>query len=168
MLVWKVFMIRAQIILGWNMTQIRLGINFIFKFRLKLSWYETWPCALRGTGALRRAKRERVPRSRMMPLASAKKYSGEEDSELQGICRQGIGSFVRNSYVSTLRPVVLCPDLCTPERHAGRLAFRAPDRGAERGACGWVLRRRLARKECCVLFLQKSPENSGCLREYLI
>ena len=29
--------------------------------------------------------------------------------------RQGIGSFVRNSYFSTLCPVVVCPYLCTPD-----------------------------------------------------
>ena len=33
----------------------------------------------------------------------------------KGIWRQGIGSFVRNSYVSTLCPVAICPYLCTPD-----------------------------------------------------
>ena len=33
----------------------------------------------------------------------------------RGIWRQGIGSFVRDSYVSTLCPVVICPYLCTSE-----------------------------------------------------
>ena len=32
----------------------------------------------------------------------------------KGIWRQGIGSFAMNSQVSTLRPVVTCPYLCTP------------------------------------------------------
>ena len=38
------------------------------------------------------------------------------------IRRQGIGSFVRNSYVSTLCPVVICPYLCTSEN--GRVLHR--------------------------------------------
>ena len=33
----------------------------------------------------------------------------------KGIWRQGVGSFVRKSYVSTLCPVVTCPYLCTSE-----------------------------------------------------
>ena len=33
----------------------------------------------------------------------------------KGIRRQGIGSFVRSSHVSTLCPVVICPSLCTSE-----------------------------------------------------
>ena len=33
----------------------------------------------------------------------------------KGIWRQGIGSFVRKAYVSTLCPVVVCPYLCTSE-----------------------------------------------------
>ena len=33
----------------------------------------------------------------------------------KGIGRQGVGSFVRDSYVSTLRPVVIRPYLCTSE-----------------------------------------------------
>ena len=33
----------------------------------------------------------------------------------KGIWRQGIGSFVRDSYVSTLWPVVICPYLCTSD-----------------------------------------------------
>ena len=33
----------------------------------------------------------------------------------KGISRQGIGSFVRISYGSTLYPVVFCPYLCTSE-----------------------------------------------------
>ena len=39
----------------------------------------------------------------------------------KGIWRQGIGSFVRNSCVSTLCPVVICPYLCTSEA-----CFRCP------------------------------------------
>ena len=37
----------------------------------------------------------------------------------KGIWRQGIGSFVRNSYVSTLCPVVICPYWCTSDSPAG-------------------------------------------------
>ena len=33
----------------------------------------------------------------------------------KGIWRQGIGSFVSKSYVSTLCPVVICPHLCTSD-----------------------------------------------------
>ena len=33
----------------------------------------------------------------------------------EGIGRQGTGSFLRSSWVSTLRPVVICPYLCTPD-----------------------------------------------------
>ena len=33
----------------------------------------------------------------------------------KGIRRQGIGSFIRNSYVSTLCPVVMCPYVCTSD-----------------------------------------------------
>ena len=34
----------------------------------------------------------------------------------KGTWRQGIGSFVRNSHVSTLCPVVICPYLCTSDK----------------------------------------------------
>ena len=34
---------------------------------------------------------------------------------IKGIWRQGIGSFVGKSYVSTLCPVVICPYLCTSD-----------------------------------------------------
>ena len=37
----------------------------------------------------------------------------------KGIRRQGIGSSVRNSNVSKLCPVVICPRLCTSDRRAG-------------------------------------------------
>ena len=54
--------------------------------------------------------------------ARARRRSGRQQwqSMLQsyinkGIRRQGIGSVVRNSYVSTLCPVVICPNLCTSE-----------------------------------------------------
>ena len=36
----------------------------------------------------------------------------------KGIWRQGIASFVRNSYVSTPCPVVICPYLCAPAQLA--------------------------------------------------
>ena len=39
--------------------------------------------------------------------------------------RQGIGSFVRDSYVSTRYPVVVCPHLCTSEAHQARAQPRA-------------------------------------------
>ena len=52
------------------------------------------------------------PRSDSPPLA----VDARPQSYIsKGIRRQGIGSFVRNSYVSTLCPVVVCPSLCTPE-----------------------------------------------------
>ena len=44
----------------------------------------------------------------------------------KGVCRQGVVSFVRHSYVSTLRPVVVCPCLCTSE--ASRRCRRSPRR----------------------------------------
>ena len=48
----------------------------------------------------------------------------------RSICRQCIGSFVRNSYVSTLCPVVICPYLCTSEawtpRAAASRSWRSP------------------------------------------
>ena len=39
----------------------------------------------------------------------------------QSYTSKGIGSFVRNSYVSTIRPVVVCPYLCTSEARVGNL-----------------------------------------------
>ena len=53
----------------------------------------------------------------------------------KGIWRQGIGSFVRNSYVSTLCPVVICPDLCTSESAAHGGAARGA--GGARAARSW-------------------------------
>ena len=47
----------------------------------------------------------------------------------KGIWRQGIGSFVRNSNLSTLCPVVICPYVCTSDFH-GEWACSAA-RGAE-------------------------------------
>ena len=35
----------------------------------------------------------------------------------KGMCRRGIGSFVRNSYLSTPCPLVICPYLCTSDKH---------------------------------------------------
>ena len=40
----------------------------------------------------------------------------------KGIGRQGTGSFVRNSYVSTLCPVVICPYFCTSDTCAPSIA----------------------------------------------
>ena len=42
----------------------------------------------------------------------------------KGIWRQGIGSFARNSYVSTLCPVVICPYLCTSESRVLNLVLK--------------------------------------------
>ena len=42
----------------------------------------------------------------------------------KGIWRQGIGSFVRNSCVSTRCPVVMCPYLCTSEISNGKTPKR--------------------------------------------
>ena len=43
----------------------------------------------------------------------------------KGIGRQGIGSFVRGSHVSTLRPVAVRPYLCTSEAFGWVLASLA-------------------------------------------
>ena len=65
------------------------------------------------------------PASRARPATPASLAAGPETPPLpsmisesyisEGIWRQGIGSFVRNSYVSTLCPVVICPYLCTSD-----------------------------------------------------
>ena len=44
----------------------------------------------------------------------------------KGIWRQGIGSFVRNSHVSTLCPVVICPYLRTSEEWSPAVGPRVP------------------------------------------
>ena len=46
----------------------------------------------------------------------------------KGIWRQAVGSFIRNSYVSTICPVVKCPYLCTSDitRHTTPLPPRPP------------------------------------------
>ena len=44
----------------------------------------------------------------------------------KGIWRQGIGSFVRKSYVQALCPVVLCPYLCTYDARLSAVSARFP------------------------------------------
>ena len=48
--------------------------------------------------------------------------SGDRSYIRKRIRQQGMGSFVRNSYVSRLCPVVICPYLCTSEASARRAA----------------------------------------------
>ena len=51
---------------------------------------------------------------------------GDQSDRSKGIWRQGIGSFIRNSYVSTLRPVVICPYSCPSEETPRRQTRGAP------------------------------------------
>ena len=54
---------------------------------------------------------------------TAEVLGGAQSYIRKGIGRQGIGSFcITNPYVSTLRPVVMCPYLCTSEFWAEPLA----------------------------------------------
>ena len=59
----------------------------------------------------------------------------------KGIWRQGIGSFVRNSYVSTLCPVVICPYLCTSEhRLRAQVTVISAEAPMASGDCRLILR----------------------------
>ena len=59
------------------------------------------------------------PRGTNPKVTAAKGQRGRS----KGIWRQGIDSFVRNSYVSTLCPVVICPCLRTSDK----VTLRLPD-----------------------------------------
>ena len=50
----------------------------------------------------------------------------------KGIERQGTGSFVRSSYVSTLCPVVMCPSLRTSEEGAPKIYHFVPFGGVNK------------------------------------
>ena len=65
----------------------------------------------------------------------------------KGIGRRGIGSFVRNSYVSTLCPLVICPYLCTSDSRA-RHAAMAPRYTQPSASLPWRLSRRAFRGGC--------------------
>ena len=58
-------------------------------------------------------------------LFSLKDEDKHQSYTSKGIRRQGIGSFVRDSYVSTPCPVVICPYLCTSERQTSTRHLRS-------------------------------------------
>ena len=65
----------------------------------------------------------------------------------EGIWRQGIGSFVRISYVLMLCPVVICPCLCTSDTSLIGAAIRRERPGAGGRALPYVKRRCLQQDE---------------------
>ena len=69
----------------------------------------------RGKG-FRSSTTRKNPFGKTMPRHKQHALAAQHQSYItKGIWRQGIGSFVRNSYVSTLCPVVICPYLCTSD-----------------------------------------------------
>ena len=51
----------------------------------------------------------------MKSISHSKQVLLYQSCTRRGIGRQGVGTFLRNSYVSTLCPVVLCPYQCTSD-----------------------------------------------------
>ena len=62
---------------------------------------------------------------------------GIQSCTSKGIWRLGIGSFLRNSYVSTLCPVAICPYLCTSEAWITRSSRGTWSRSAWRRCTRW-------------------------------
>ena len=78
-----------------------------------------------GQEVVRRPQTVGMTRQEMEPpLFAVQSYISK------GIRRQGTGSFVRNSYVSTRCSVVICPYLCTSEPSCREAAAHLPPRDA--------------------------------------
>ena len=58
----------------------------------------------------------------MRPRDIERDHGSRAQSYTEGIGRRRVDSFVTNSYVSTLCPVVICPYLCTSEPAFGESA----------------------------------------------
>ena len=76
----------------------------------------------------------------------------------KGIRRQGIGSSVRNSYVSALCPVVICPYLCTSDEVITKILRGRLARLRKRRLRGSFRRSHLSSTTCLTPVLFNSGE----------